>query len=68
MSDNANFALPAFAGTSEAPCSVDYVSFGDEWRMEIMKMRKCDIIEMLRAALLTAQELEDDIDVREHGL
>jgi len=29
----------------------EYVPFGDEWRAEVMKMRKADIIEILRKAL-----------------
>ena len=37
--------------------SLPYVRFGDQWKAEAMKMRKADIIDMLKASLLESQSL-----------
>ena len=46
--------------SGSSSCS-EYVPFGDEWRAEVMKMRKADIIEMLRKSLI--QNVQDDSPV-----
>ena len=47
----------AESGSSPSPCShpQEYVPFGDEWRKEVMKLRKADLVEMLRDALVDRQ-------------
>jgi hypothetical protein len=34
----------------------EYTPFGDEWKKEVMKLRKADIVEMLAKALQAQQQ------------
>jgi hypothetical protein len=34
----------------------EYIPFGDEWKKEVMKLRKADIVEMLAKALQAQQQ------------
>ena len=37
--------------------SLPYVRFGDQWKAEAMKMRKADLIDLLKTSLLESQSL-----------
>ena len=39
-----------------------YRNYGDEWKKSVMKMKKINIIEMLKEACIRRDELEKEID------
>ena len=43
-------------------CSPDYVPFGDDWRAFAMKMRKADMVEMLRKSLMAEQIMKSELE------
>jgi hypothetical protein len=38
----------------------DYVPFGDEWRREMMRWRKADLVEFLRRQLIVLNDLQQE--------
>lgn len=53
--------LQAESGSSAPPCSPDYVPFGDEWRKEVMKLTKAQLVEWFRDALIARKACEDEL-------
>jgi len=49
------------SGLESSSCSPDYVPFGDDWRAFVMKVRKADMVEMLRKSLMRGRLLEDEL-------
>ena len=50
------------SGLESSSCSPDYVPFGDEWRAFVTKMRKADIVEMLRKSLMGEQIMKSELE------
>lgn len=40
----------------------NYKQFGEEWRKEVMKMKKAEIVELLRDALIEKNEMEEKLN------